>query len=214
MNMREFQYVAPLSLSKALTLAKQYGAECAMLAGGTDLVVQMKRGDRSPSLVVNLRRISSLSVIRYTYDEGAFIGPLTTHNTLAEHPIILKEFGLLAEAAASVGAFQVRERGTIGGNICNGSPAADIVPPLICLRARLKLDSATQGERLVPVENFFEAPHVTKRAPDEILTQIQIPNIPPRTGMVYLKLGKRRALEIAVVGVAASITLEQATTVG
>jgi len=207
-NMREFQYVVPGSLPEALSLAEQYALEGAMLAGGTDLVVQLKRGDRSPSFVVNLKRIPSLSDITYTRDAGVYIGTLATHNDLAEHPKIVGDFALLAEAAASVGTFQVRERGTIGGNICNGSPAADTVPPLICLGANLKLESATRGERLVPVEEFFEAPQVTNRAPDEILTQIQIPNVAPRTGGAYLKLGKRKALEIAVVGVAVLITLD------
>ena len=205
--MREFQYFAPKSLPEALSLAEQYGAECALLAGGTDLVVQMKRGDRSPACVVNLKTVPGLNDISYSQDEGLLVGPLATHDALVEHPIIHEQFGILAEAASSVGTFQVRERGTIGGNICNGSPAADTVPPLICLGAKLKLQSANRGERQVPVEEFFESPQVTKRAPDEVLTLIQIPNVADRTGAVYLKLGKRKALEIAVVGVAALITL-------
>jgi len=209
---KEFQYIAPENLADALSLTAHYGSTAALLAGGTDLVVQMKHGARAPSCIINLKRLSDLNHISYSKTEGLHIGPLVTHNTLVDHPIIIEKFVLLAEAARSVGTFQVRERGTIGGNICNGSPAADIVPSLICLGAKLKLQSITEGDKSVPIEDFFKGPQETRRLPEEIMTEIQIPTMPNNTSGVYLKLGVRKALEIAIVGVAAVITLDDTKT--
>ena len=207
--MKEFKYLAPEGLLEALSLASQYGSHMALLAGGTDLVVQMKHGVRSPSYLINLKKIPGLDCIRYDPLEGLSIGPLVTHNTLADHPIISRKFALLAEAAQTIGTFQIRERGTLGGNICNGSPAADTLPALFCLGARLKLQRAAGEDREVPIEAFFEGPQKTRRGPGEILTQILIPPLPHYTGSTYLKLGKRKAMEIAVLGVAAQVTLDQ-----
>jgi len=205
---KEFQYIKPESLSEALSLAERYGTGSTFLAGGTDLIVQMKQGIKFPSHVINLKGISELDGIYFTQEKGLFIGPLVTHNNLAKNPLILEKYAFLAEAAHTIGTYQIREQGTLGGNICNGSPAADTVPPLICLRAQLKLRSA-EGERWLSIEEFFEGPQKTRLKPNEILTQIQIPTLPPHTGGVYLKLGMRRALEIAVVGVAALVTLDE-----
>ncbi len=209
--MNEFQYIMPGSLEEALALAARYETKSALLAGGTDLIVQMKRGIKSPSCIVNLKGIQDLNNIYYSSEKGLSIGPLVTHNVLCEHLIILERYPLLAEAALSIGTFQIRERGTIGGNICNGSPAADTIPPLICLGAKLKLQSSSE-ERVVAIEDFFEGPQKTRLNSDEILTGVEIPILPPRTGGVYLKLGTRKALEIAVVGVAALLTLDEKKT--
>ncbi len=205
--MKEFQYFKPENLTEAIYLAAQFGPRAALLAGGTDLVVQMKRNIRTPTCLINLKGISELNGIQFSQEKGLFVGPLMTHHTLAKHPIILEKYSLLAEAARLVGSHQVRERGTLGGNICNGSPAADTIPPLLCLGAKLKIQKSNK-EKMTPVENFFEAPGKTKLEPDEILTGIQLPPLGPHTGGAYVKLGVRKSLEIAVVGVAALITLD------
>jgi len=205
--MQEFEYVAPNTLSEAISLARQYGAGSHFLAGGTDLIVQMKRGIRHPSCLINIKTISELNTISYSEQDGLHIGPLVSHNSLAEHPMIREKYVFLAEAASHVGTFQIRERGTIGGNICNGSPAADTISPLICLTSKLKLQGIG-AERVVLVEDFFVGPQETALRSGEILSQIEIPTLPPHTGTAYLKLGKRKALEIAIVGVAALITLD------
>lgn len=206
--MKEFEYLAPNTLTEAISLAEQYGADSYFLAGGTDLIVQMKRGIRYPSCLINLKRISKLNGISYSEQDGLHMGPLVTHNSLAEHPIIGEKYLFLAEAASNIGTFQIRERGTIGGNICNGSPAADTISPLICLEAKLKLQG-TGKARVVSIEDFFVGPQKTDLRAGEILSQIEIPTLPPRTGSAYLKLGMRKALEVAIVGVAALITLDQ-----
>lgn len=206
--MKEFQYFKPESLLEAISLVAQFKSESSLLAGGTDLIVQMKRGIKSPTCVINLKGISELNGITFSIEEGLFIGPLVTHNTLGEHPIICEKYSFLAEAARLIGTYQVRERGTIGGNICNGSPAADTIPPLLCLGAKLKLRKSNQ-ETIMAIEDFFEGPQKTKLRPDEILTGIQIPPLELKTGSAYMKLGVRKSLEIAVVGVAALIMLDK-----
>jgi carbon-monoxide dehydrogenase medium subunit len=208
MNLKEFQYLAPSSLLEAISSATEYGSKVALLAGGTDLIVQMKHGEMHPSYVINLKRIPDLDKISYSSEEGLSIGPLVTHNTLVKHPFIIEKCRVLAEAADQIGTFQIRELGTIGGNICTGSPAADMIPSLICLGAKLKLQSS-KGDRLVAIEDFFQGPQKTRRESIEILTQIQIPTLPSsNTCAVYLKHGIRKALEIAIVGVGALITLD------
>jgi carbon-monoxide dehydrogenase medium subunit len=204
----EFQYFKPESLPEAISLAAQFRSESALLAGGTDLIVQMKRKIKTPTFVINLKGISELNGITFSHEKGLFVGPLVTHNTLGEHPIILEKYSLLAEAARLIGTHQVRERGTIGGNICNGSPAADTIPPLMCLGAKLKLQKSDK-ETITAIEDFFEGPQKTKLGPDEILTGIQFPPLEFNTGGAYVKLGVRKSLEIAVVGVAVLITLDK-----
>ena len=206
--MKEFQYFKPDNLLEAISLAAQFKSGSSLLAGGTDLVVQMKRGIKSPTCVINLKGISELNGITFSLEKGLFIGPLVTHNTLGEHPIICEKYSLLAEAARLIGTYQVRERGTIGGNICNGSPAADTIPPLLCLGAKLKLLKSGK-ETIMGIEDFFEGPQKTKLGPDEILTEIQVPTLKLNTGGAYVKLGVRKSLEIAVVGAAVLITLDK-----
>lgn len=205
--MRDFEYVAPDRLEDALLLASEHESDGALLAGGTDLVVLMKRGKKNPSFVINLKRIPGLDAIRYDPKDGLRIGSLVTHEALATHKVVLEKFPALAEAAHSVGSLQVRERGTIGGNLCNGSPAADTVPALICLKAGLSIQSA-KGEKLVPVEKFFKGPQITTLSGGEILTEIRVPEPEPRTGAAYLKMGIRKSMEIALVGVAAALRMD------
>jgi carbon-monoxide dehydrogenase medium subunit len=204
----EFQYFKPESLPEAISLAAKYGPEATLLAGGTDLIVQMKRKIKTPTCVINLKGISELNGIMFSQEKGLFVGPLVTHYTLGEHPVIFEKYSLLAEAARLVGTHQIRERGTLGGNICNGSPAADTIPPLLCLEAKLKLQKSGK-ETITPIEDFFEGPQKTKLEPDEILTEIQLPPLERHTGGAYVKLGVRKSLEIAVVGVAALVTLDK-----
>lgn len=205
--MRDFEYVAPRKLEDALLLASEHPSDGVLLAGGTDLVVQMKRRKKQPSFLINLKGIEGLDAIEYDVKDALRIGPLVTHEALARHKIVLEKFPALAEAAHSVGSLQVRERGTIGGNLCNASPAADTIPVLICLKAKLRIQSA-KGERTVPVEEFFRGPQITSLSAGEILTEIRIPVPEPHTGASYLKMGVRKSLEIALVGVAAALRMD------
>ncbi len=206
--MKNFTYSAPESLADALALGREHGPNAAFLAGGTDLIVQLKRGETSLSHVVNLKRIPQLNAIHIDEREYFSIGALTTHNAIATHPAVLNLAPILAQGAASIGTHQIRERGTIGGNICNASPAGDTLPPLLCLDAELMLERADGGKRVVPVIDFFKGPGRTVREPEEALTAVQIPKPKPETAGIYLKLGIRKAMEIAIVGVAVLVRLD------
>ncbi|MGQ9630400.1 MAG: FAD binding domain-containing protein [bacterium] len=204
--LRAFEYFAPISLPEAISLLEDYGLEAKVLAGGTDLIVWMKRGILTPSYVIDLKRIPGIDYIRYDEAEGLRIGALTALADLASSPILRERYPAIAEAAESVGSPQVRNRATIGGNLCNASPSADLAPPLIALNATAKI-SGPRGERTVPLEDFFTGPGKTVLTPAEVLTEVSLPAPPTGTGSAYIKHTIRRA-DIAIVGVAASLSPE------
>lgn len=196
-----FELLQPGSLAEAAGLLEQHGEEARPLAGGTDLFVQLKtRRLRVPRLV-DLRAIAGLAEITYRPGEGLEIGPLVTHARLASHPVVREKFTALAEACASVGSPQVRNLGSIGGNLCNASPAADTAPALLALGAVLRL-LGPRGEREVPLAAFFLGPGRTALSAGELVRAVWLPEPAPGTASTYLKLGRRQALEIAVAGVA------------
>jgi len=201
----DFEYVAPKTVQEACFLLAKYQDKAKVIAGGTDLLVSIKKREITPQYLVNLKTIPGLDRIEYN-QKGLKIGVLATHRVIAKHPIIIDEFGLLSTACNKIGTPQVRNMGTIGGNLCNAAPSADGTPPLIALSARAKLVSS-KGERTVPLEEFFAGPGETILEPDELLTQIQIPKPPARSAGVYLKFSPRGAVDIAVVGVAILLTL-------
>jgi carbon-monoxide dehydrogenase medium subunit len=139
-------------------------------------------------------------------DSGVALGALASHSAVAASPVIRERFPDLAEACSQVGAVQIQNLGTVGGNICNASPAADAAPPLLLVDALLTLASV-RGERRVPIHDFFLGPRQTVLQADEILKEIFIPRISGRRGATYLKLGRRQAMEIAIVGLGVAIHL-------
>lgn len=203
--MKPFAYSACSSLEEACALLA--GAPGKVLAGGTDLLIELRRpGTSAPGSLVDISRIESLRGIE-AVDGAVQIGPLTTHAQVARSALLHTAAGLLATAAGSVGSPQIRNRGTIGGNIMNAAACADTVPALTALEARLVLAS-TQGERIVPIERFFKEPYVTVARPDEILTRIAFSPLPPGTRGAFIKLGRRNAVAIARLSVAAVVTCE------
>ncbi|MDR7402953.1 MAG: xanthine dehydrogenase family protein subunit M [Armatimonadota bacterium] len=196
-----FELLRPETLPEASGLLVRYGEEARPLAGGTDLFVQLKtRRLRVPRLV-DLRSVPGLAEITYRPGEGLQIGPLVTHARLATHQVVREKFTALAEACASVGSPQVRNLGTVGGNLCNASPAADSAPALLALGAVLRL-CGPRGEREVPLAAFFQGPGRPALAAGELVRAVWLPEPAPGTVSTYLKLGRRQALEIAVAGVA------------
>ncbi|MBI2305544.1 MAG: xanthine dehydrogenase family protein subunit M [Chloroflexi bacterium] len=180
--------------------------EAAILAGGTDILVQVKQKKRLPKYLVNIKGVSGLDGITYN-GQGLRLGALTTIRTIETSPIIKEKYPVLAEAAATIGSVQVRNRGTLGGNLCNASPAADMAAPLIALGATARI-LGPQGERTVSMEEFFAGPGKTVLGPGEVLAEVAVPPPSPRSAGAYIKLGPRKAMDIAVVGVAAVVTLE------
>lgn len=207
MHLPKFEYFEPRTLEEACSLLDKYRGRAKVIAGGTDLIVQMKQKALSPPYLVNLKQIPGLSDINYDESEGLRIGALVTHRAISASAIIREKYNVLASASGKVGSVQVQNIATIGGNICNASPAADTAPALIGLGAELKV-LCGKGERVISLGDFFRGPGETVLGDDEIVTEIRVPNIEPYTGAVYLKHGLRKAMDLAIVGVAVMIRLD------
>lgn len=204
LTLPRFNYLAPRSIEEACSLLSQYRGKAKVLAGGTDLLVSMKKRQISPQYVVSIKAISGLDYIHYSQQDGLKIGAMATLQSVASFPTIEDKFGLLATACNKVGTPQVRNMGTLGGNICNGGPSQDTIPSLLVLDARLKLVSL-HGERIIPIDTFFISPFQTALGEAELLAEIQIPIPPPRSAGCYQWLTKITADDETLVGVAVLI---------
>ncbi len=206
--MFHFDYHQPDSLQEVIALLVRYGEEAALLAGGTALLIDIKHGELRPGHVVSLWGIPSLEGVQLNGGSSYRLGALVTITHLAEalaHQPALKG---LVEAARLLGARQVQNVATVGGNICKASPGADMVPPLLCLDARLVLDGP-DGQRRVPLDGFLTGPDQTALRTAEVLTGIELPPPPPRTGTAFLKVMRRHAVDCSIVAVSARVTLAE-----
>ncbi len=197
----------PQSIPDAVTLAQRFGAQGRFLAGGTDLIIQINRKRVSPQHLIDLTGLSELAGIEDDTDEIR-IGALTTHKAIERHPLFQDALIALPEAARVVGGHQVRNVGTIGGNIANASPAADVVAPLLALEAELTLVGPAATRRL-RLDDFLIGPGRTARGDGELLRHVHLRKLPVRSATAFLKAGRRKAMEIAVVCVAARVTLDE-----
>ena len=201
MYLPRFEYIEPRSIPEICSLLYRYGDEAKILAGGTDLLVRMKEKEIRPRYLIDLKAIPGLNFIRYVEGNGITIGALTCLSDLEESPLIQEKAKILTRAAPTIGAIQTRNKATLGGNLCNASPASDMAPALLALEARTKL-IGLGGERIIPLEDFFLGPGKTCLNPGEILAEIIIPGkMLGKTG-VYLKHSTRRALDLAIVSTA------------
>jgi CO/xanthine dehydrogenase FAD-binding subunit len=204
--MKAFDYLSPRTLKEACNLLADTSREARLLAGGTDVLIEMRKpSSRSPKSLVDISRIPDLRGILESGD-SVIIKPLTTHTEVLQSGIIQRFAPLLRSAVSAIGSPQIRNRGTIGGNIMNAAACADTVPPLMALNAVLKLTSAT-GEREVALSEFFVKPYVTTARPEEILVEIRFKKLTPGTRSSFVKLGRRNALSIARLSVAAVLRL-------
>ena len=203
--MKPFRYFAPLTLQEAFGLLSAYRGEARLLAGGTDLLVEMKEKRVVSPYVIDLKRIPGLNQI-VLEPRLLRIGALASIREVEVSPLVKAHAGLLADAAAVLGSLQVRNRGTIGGNLCHASPAADLAPPLIALEAKVKIQGP-DAERVEDLEDFFTGPGCTALKAGEILADVEIPLPGPRTCGTYLKFSPRKAMDLAVAGVAVVIAL-------
>ena len=204
MSLPKFAYLSPKTIQEACSLLLQYGDKARVMAGGTDLLVKMKVGEATPQYLIGLSNIANLDYIEID-GEGLRIGALATLSSVAGSSVIQERFGALAKIAAEMGTPQVRNMGTVAGNLCNALPSADTASILISRGAKLKLVNP-QGERIIPLEEFFIASGETILQDGEILAEIQVPSKPPHTGEVYLRI-TRTAVDYATVGVATLVTL-------
>lgn len=196
-----FDYVRATSAEDVRRLLLENGSAAKLLMGGTDLFPRMRDGLLRPNLVVDVKSVPGLRDIAYDTQNGLLVGAAVTLNVLASHPDVQEHYPLLVEAANSVACYQVRNRATLGGNLCNASPAADMAPAALCLDAQVELYGAA-GYRRVPVGDFFLGPGRTALEPGELMVAMRFPA--PRAGSHgrYIKLGRNRAGDLAIVGVA------------
>jgi len=195
----KFEYFAPDSLNNIVALMKEYGEEAALLAGGTDLLSNIKRLSRSPNIIVDLNRVPALSFIEIKKD-ALHIGAATVLNEIRKSPVVQERAPALAEAIGVLASNPIRNRATIGGNLCNASPAADTAPPLLALDASLTLQGP-DSERTVGISEFFTGPGQTVRRADEIVKEVVIPF--KRGRSTFLKLGRRKGFTLSIASVAA-----------
>jgi CO/xanthine dehydrogenase FAD-binding subunit len=203
----KFEYHAPASLGEALDHLSRYGNKAKVLAGGTDLLVSMKKRESLPEHLINLKGIQELKHISYDNKKGLEIGGLVTLREIERSAIVKENYGTLWDAAKVMAAPQVRSLATIGGNLCSALPSADSAPPLVALGAKVTL-AGKNGQRTLLVEDFFAGPGASALSPDEILSHVSIPNPPENSGGAYLKLMRRNAMDLALVGVAACLRLD------
>jgi carbon-monoxide dehydrogenase medium subunit len=199
--MKKFDYVKPETLAEASAFMIEHDGEARLYAGGTDVLILMRGGFVAPQYIVDIKEIPGLRGISFDETAGLTIGAAVTLNAVASSPIIREKFGLLAEAAETVGSYQVRNRATIGGNICNASPSADTVPALLVLGAMAWVFGSGE-QKAIPLDTFFTGPGEALLGPGDILTSIQVSLPPAGNAHRYLKLGRVRAADLALVGVA------------
>jgi len=206
MYLPDFEYHMPATIQEACALLAEKGQVAKVLAGGTDLLNKMKHGLVAPAVLISLKQLEQLSNIEYEEGKGVLIGARATHNAICNSKLMQEKYLSICEAAHHMANNQIRNVGTIGGNISNAVPSADLPPILMALDASITL-VGTKGERVMALEEFFVGPGKTLLAPDEIISQIVIPD-QSCTGSTYIKFGLRRSGALAVVGVAVAVTMD------
>jgi CO/xanthine dehydrogenase FAD-binding subunit len=206
--MQELHYHKPQTLREALDLMAQYAGSIRPYAGGTDLMVQFREHAKRLKDTTHLMDLGAIKELRgiELLPESIRIGAMTTHTEVSRSEILLKHARMLSVASSTVGSEQIRNNGTIGGNICNGSPAADTLSPLVALSAVLHIVS-TRGERTVPVPEIYLGVNQVSLEPDEIVTSIEFKRI-DGFGTAFIKLGRRKALAISRMNGAVALKME------
>ncbi|MBL77504.1 MAG: hypothetical protein CL459_00820 [Acidimicrobiaceae bacterium] len=194
-------------LDEALDSLSELGDAAQVLAGGTDVMIQLNLGEIAAETLVHIERVAGIGSI----SEGPefAIGSLATHRELAQSASVRERYRSIAYAASLVGGWQTQAVGTIGGNVCNASPAADLLPPLLIHNATVQLASKERGKRDLPLSEFVVGRRTTTREPDELLTGFTLDQPRERTADVYKKVGRRGAMEVAIVGVAVRLSMDQ-----
>jgi len=206
--LQAFDYAAPHSVDEAVSLLEQRGDQARMLGGGTDIIVQVREGRRRVALLVDVKRIPELNHLTYDSQQGLIVGAAVPCYKIYGDAAIAAAYPGLIDAVSLVGGTAIQGRATVGGNLCNASPAADTIPPLIVLEATCVI-AGPQGRREVPVEDFCTAPGRTVLQNGELLVAMRLPPPRPRSGAFYLRFIPRNEMDIAVVGAGASVRLTE-----
>lgn len=205
--MRDFEYEAPASVDEAVRVLSKHNGSARPLAGGTDLIDQIRVGRHQPQVVVDIKKIPELNVLKLS-TEGLRLGAAVPCYRIYSDPGVCTAYAALADSARIIGGIQIQSRASIGGNLCNSGPAADSTPSLIALRA-VAVIAGPKGKREVPVEDFCVGPGKNVLAPGEFLVELRFPPRPAHSGSHYRRFIPRNEMDIAVVGVGASVELDK-----
>ena len=204
--MKEFEYVAPTKVEEAVSLLAGRGDRGRLLAGGTDLIVLLRSGALDVDRLVDVKKIPELNAITYRPGEGLTLGAAVPCHRIVEHADVVRMYPGLVDAVALIGGTAIQGRATIGGNLCNAAPSGDSIPAMIVLGATCTI-SGPAGMRTIPVERFCTGPGQNVLARDELLVSVHFPLPFPHSGACYLRFIPRHEMDIAVVGVGASVVL-------
>lgn len=205
--MQAFDYVPAQSVEQVVSLLSLHGEQARILNGGTDLIVQLRGGARQASLLVDIKPIPEVNQVTYDPARGGSIGAAVPCWKLCSQPEVVEHYPGLVEAVSLIGGVQIQNRATVGGNLCNASPAADSIPALIVHQA-ICVIAGPQGRRELPVEHFCRAPGQTALQPGEFLVALRLPPPPPGFGAAYLRFTPRSEMDIAVAGAGAAVVLQ------
>lgn len=204
----KFEYRSPRTIGEVCDLLSAHGRDAKLLAGGTDLLLQMRMRETTPAYLIGLKGVAELSYIRELAGGGVAIGAMTPIQELVRSPLIRKKYAVLVEAASGIGGTELRNVATVGGNVAGALPCADLPPTLIALGAKAKLQSS-EGERVAAIEDLFPSFGRTIAEPNEVFTEIVIPEPPSFSGGTYLKFHDRQSMDMTTVGVSAFVTWDE-----
>lgn len=205
--MHAINYETPKTIAEAVKLLAAHGEKARPLSGGTDLIIQLRAGTRRPEFVVDVKQIPELHRISFSLKDGLHLGAAVSCIEIHENADMRKYYPGLTEAAHLIGSLQIQSRASVGGNLCNGSPAGDATPALIALGAKARI-VGPGGERTVPVETFITAPGRTVLQPGDLLVEFLIDAPAKHSSDAYLRFIPRNEMDIAVVGVGGALTLD------
>jgi CO/xanthine dehydrogenase FAD-binding subunit len=203
-----FNYLEPRTVEEAVSFLGRYQGQAKVIAGGTDLLNQIRLKTIKPEYVVDISYIAGLDHIKYDMEGRLYLGALATIDAIEKSAEIQQRHSLISQTAGLIGSRAIRNVGTIGGNLCNASPCADTAPPLLSLGAKVKV-VGSGGKRTIPLDLFFTGPGQTALRPGELLTEIVVPPMPPHSTGVYLKHTTRGTVNPAIVGVAAIVAMDE-----
>jgi CO/xanthine dehydrogenase FAD-binding subunit len=201
-----FEYIAPKDLGETLSVLSEYGKKARVIAGGTDLLMQMKGNLKKPDYVVDIGGIPELSYIDFNERLGLRVGAATTVRGLETSALLKEKYPVISESARQLGSIAIRNVATLGGNLCNASPSAEMAPALLGLSAKVKI-AKRDGERVIPLDGFFVGPGETVLEDGELLTEIQVPPALNKSAGVYLSHTTRGSIDLSIASVAAIISL-------
>jgi carbon-monoxide dehydrogenase medium subunit len=204
--MRDFEYLEPTTVTEACALLKRYAGEARPYAGGAYLSIVMRQGLLQPKALVNIKKINELRGIRFDAKDGLVIGALTTHRELETSKVANEKFPIFAHVERDVANIRVRNVGTVGGNLASGEPLTDLAQVFMALDARVAI-AGPAGNRVIPVEELFLDFYHTSLGDDEILTQVIVPPLPPRSGVEYIRFSSSSVVDKPCVGVCVRLTL-------